>query len=488
MKMKALSILTLSAAVFLLASCSGANSGVCTTNCGGGNANLSITLFDLPPAGVSILSFTLPIAGITLTPSSGSNVTVPITPTSYEMTRLQTDSSSVGLDLSVPVGTYTSINVTVTASSGVFINTSGITIGTCVNGAVCAMPSGAATTIQVPISLTLAENQNQWVGLDFNLRNAITTSNGITVDFNQPNVMTATTTPRVGIPAGSVDTIEDFIGVVTAVSTSSITVQSGITGNSLTAAISANTEFDLAPVTYSNCQQATAAACITTGSTVSLDANLSSSGTLTASEIDVLDTSAVDEVEGTIYPTSVAGVVGLIIQDKVAITPTSPLASSSVTYGTGIFLTVDSGTTYSVDTKTLSSQPGFAATVDPLFSGSGSLLAGQMVRVQLSNIISGSNGIAAVATNALLRWSRLTGTVNSVAGNAFTLANIPGYISTLNPTLSLTPQVMTYPNATAFDGITNVSQLSATTSQVASIRALYLDGAPPFQAAKVRVP
>jgi len=63
------------------------------------------------------------------------------------------------------------------------------------------MPSGAATTIQVPISLTLVENQNQWVGLDFNLRNAITTTNGITVDFNQPNVMTATTTPRVGIPA-----------------------------------------------------------------------------------------------------------------------------------------------------------------------------------------------------------------------------------------------------------------------------------------------
>jgi len=350
------------------------------------------------------------------------------------------------------------------------------------------MPSGAATTIQVPVALTLAENQNQWIGLDFNLQNAITTTNGITVDFNLPNVMTATTTPRVGIPAGSVDTIEDFIGVVTAVSTSSITVQSGITGNSLTAAISANTEFDLAPVTYSNCQQATAAACIRTGSTVSIDSDLSSSGTLTASEIDLLDAIAVDEVEGIIHPTSVPGVVGLIIQDKVAVSSTTPLASSGTTYGTGIFLTVESGTTYAVDTKTLSSQPGFAATVDPLFSGSGSLLAGQMVRVQLSNIISGSNGIAAVATNVLLRWSRLTGTVNSVAGNAFTLANIPGYINTLNPTLSLTPQVYTYPNATAFDGITDVSQLSATTSQVASIRALYLNGVPPFQAAKVRVP
>src|SRR5271165_95067 len=487
MKTKALFLLTLSAAVLLLASCSGLKNGGCSTGCNTGNAHLSISMFDLPPAGASILSFTLPIAGISLTPSTGSVVIVPIIPTSYEMTRLQTDSTLVGLSLSVPAGTYTSINVTVTASSGVYINTSGAAIGTCVNGAVCPMPSGAATTIQVPISLTLAENQNQWVGLDFNLRNAITTTNGITVDFNQPNVMTATTTVRTGIPSGSVDVIEDFLGEVTAASPSSITVTSGITGNSMTATVSSSTEFDLEPVAYSNCQ-GTAAACVSVGSTVSLDAALSSSGTLTATEIDVLDAVAVDEVEGTIYPTAVANQVGLIIADKVAITSTTPLASSSTTYGTGIFLTVESGTTYTVDTKTLSSQPGFAATVDALFSGSGSLLAGQTVRVQLSNIISGTNGLNATATNVLLRWSRLTGTVNSVAAPTFTLANIPDYINTLNTTLSLTPQVMTYPNATVFDGITDISGLSATTSQRASIRALYLNGAPPFQAAKVRVP
>jgi hypothetical protein len=486
MKMKALSILTLSASVFLFSSCSGLNSsGGCTTNCGGGNANLNITLYDLPPAGVSILSFTFPVAGITLTPSSGTAVTVPITPTSFEMTRLQTDSALVGLNLSVPAGTYTSINVTVTASSGVFINTSGGTIGTCVNGAVCAMPSGAATTIQVPLSLTLTANQNQWIGLDFNLAKAITTTNGITVDFNQANVMTATTTVRPGIPSGSVDTIEDFIGVVTAVTSSSITVRSGTTGNSMTAAISSTTEYDLAPVAYSNCQ-GTASACVTTGSTVSLDAALSASGALTATEIDVLDAAALDEVEGTIYPTSTAGVVGLIIADKVAVTSTSPLASATTTYGTGIFLSVDAGTTYSVDTKTLSSQN---LGLNGLFSGSGDLLAGQTVRVQLSNITSTTNGISATANNVLLRWSRLTGTVNSVAGNSFTLANIPGYINTLNPTLSLTPQVITYVNATAFDGITDISGLSATTSQTASIRALYIGQAqPPFQAAKVRVP
>jgi hypothetical protein len=253
----------------------------------------------------------------------------------------------------------------------------------------------------------------------------------------------------------------------------------------MTAAISSSTAYDLAPVAYSNCT-GTANACVTTGSTVSLDAFLSSSGILTATEIDVLDAVAVDEVEGTIYPTSQAAVVGLIVADKVAITSTTALASSTTTYGTGIFLTVGTATIYSVDTKTLSSQN---LGLNGLFTGSGDLFAGQTVRVQLSNITSTSNGISATADNVLLRWSRLTGTVNSVAGNSFTLANIPGYINTLNPTLSLTPQVITYVNATTFDGITDVSGLSATTSQLASIRALYIDRAQqPFQAAKVRVP
>lgn len=66
------------------------------------------------------------------------------------------------------------------------------------------------------------------------------------------------------------------------------------------------------------------------------------------------------------------------------------------------------------------------------------------IRAQIGEIKSGNNGITAVATkNVLLRWLRLTG--------AFTLANIPSYINTLNLTLSLTPQVFTYPNATSFD-------------------------------------
>jgi hypothetical protein len=481
----------------LLNSCSGLGSSGCTTNCGGSTANLTISLFDIPPAGTSVLSFVLPIAGLSLTPSSGSPVAVTTVVSSAEVTRLQTDSTVIVDHFSVPTGTYKTISVTIgptSATNNVFLNTSGntITAGTtsCANNTICNLPVGAIFTVAIPLSFTLTSNQNQWIGLDFNLNKAITTPsvNTIAVDFSQTGVLAATTTPRAGIPSGFVDTVEDYIGVVTAVSSTSITVQSGINGTTLTAGVTSTTEVDLAPVNYSSCTS-TALACVTVGSTVSINTNLAADGSFTATEIDVLDAKAVDEVEGIIVPTVSNGTVTgvqMILADKSAVT-SSPLSSAS--YGSDIILTLNTAATFTVDTNVLSSQ-----LIQPAgFSGTGSLLAGQVVRAQVSGMSTDTNGnITATANNVLLRWSRLTGTVNSVAGNIFTVANLPSYIYSLNSTLSLTPQVNTFPTLTAFDGITSLAGLQTGASSQVSFRALYLNtqqGATyPFQANKVRVP
>jgi len=79
-------------------------------------------------------------------------------------------------------------------------------------------------------------------------------------------------------------------------------------------------------------------------------------------------------------------------------------------------------------------------------------------------------------------------TIKLLIGHPVVLELALGQINTLKPTLSLTPQVYTHPNATAFDGITDIRQLRAIPKPNRSIRALYLNGVPPFQAAKVRVP
>lgn len=482
------------AAIFVLASCSGVNN-VCTTNCiVTGNASLTISLYDTPPTGTNVLSFTLPIAGISLTPSSGSPQAVTTVISSVEMTRLQTDSAVIVDQASVPSGDYTAINVTLgptSSTNNLFINTSGNTITygtkTCVNGAICALPVGAIYAVSIPLTLSLSANQKLWIGLDFNLNKAITTSGGIGVDFSQTGVLTATTTTRTGIPSGSVDTLEDFTGVVTAYTEgSSITVQSAIRGVSLTAVLSSSTEYDLAPFNYSQCP-GTATACVTVGSTVSMDTVVSSSGTFTATEVDVLDATSVDEVEGIIYPTTTAGEYGMVLADKVSATGNATLAAG--TYGSGVLLTLNA-TNYSVDTKTLSSQLSTPAG----FSGSGDLLGGQVVRAQITGISADNKGnITASANNMLLRYSRLSGTFNSVAGSVFTVASLPGYINALNTSLSSTPQAYTYSGLTAFDGITGLTDSSivpGTTS--VSFRALFLDTADgalyPFQAAKVRVP
>jgi hypothetical protein len=481
--------------VALLTSCSGLGTQPCDNCGGGGNANLTISLYDTPPTGTSILSFTLPIAGISLTPSSGSPVSVTTAVSSTELTRLQTESTVIVDQASVAADSYTSINVTIgptSSTNNLFVNTSGSAItysgGTCANNTVCTLPVGAIFTVSIPISLTLANNQNQWIGLDFNLNRAITSSNGISVDFSQTGVLTATTTTRAGIPSGSVDTMQDFTGVVTAYTpNSSITVRSGISGVSLTASLSSATEYDLAPVIYSNCS-GTAAACVAVGSTVSIDTNVSASGTFAATEVDVLDSTSVDEVEGIILPTSTAGVVQLVLADKVSTSGNAVLSAPTTTAGTILFLTATTPN-FSVDTKTLSSQ-----IIQPVigFAGSGDLLGGQVVRAQVTNVVSGSGGITALANNVLLRYSRLSGTVNKVTTNVFTIANLPGYIYSLNPTMSTSAaQVLTYPNLTAFDGVTSLTDLRFQNATSVSIRALYLNSPPatyPFQAAKVRVP
>jgi len=502
MNWKSAALLVVLIAAVSMSSCSGTNN-VCTTNCGGGgNANVTITMFDTPPSGTSVLEFSLPIVGISLTPSSGTAVSVysPTTIIPFELTRLQTDSSLIASAASVPSGTYTSLNITIGATSGIWVNasTSNITYTlngasvTCKSAAVCTLPSGAATTVSVPINLNLSDNQNQWIGIDVNLNNAIASTNGITVDFTQSNVFTATTTVRAGLPSGAVDTIEDFTGAVTALSNSSVTVQNAITGQSLVAAITSSTTLSVVPPGYNTgCQSGNATTCIQVGSTVSLYANLAANGTLTATQVDLLDTTATDEIEGVIYPASTtAGIVGLILLDKTSASGNSVLSASTTTFGTPFLLdATTNGVTFNVDSGPLTNS-GFSPTG---FSGTGDLLAGQVVRVQVTNVNVSNNTNTATAANVLLRWSRFSSNINS-SGNAPTLTNIPTYMSSSgtfnsNSSVPVTPQAGTYQGYTAFDGITDASGLTVGTQ--AAMRALFVNSPPgiySFQSAKVRVP
>jgi hypothetical protein len=471
-------------AVASLASCSGLKNP-CTVNCGGGsgNSSLSITISDTPPANTTILSFNLPVIGITLTPSSGSQVPVFSSNPSadFDLTRLQSDTNLITSNVTVAAGTYTAINVTVAAPNGVFVNSSGATVGSCAVAGVCSLSGSAATityTFPTGSPLTLTSNSSQWVNLDFNYNNAIVTTNGIGIDVTQSNVLTASTTIPTNIPSGDVANIDDFTGAITALSSSSITVQSSVRG-SLTALIGSGIPVYDPP---GQCTGGASLSCIGVGSIVSVQSVLTNTGSTNATSVDIIDksTSPADEVEGIIYPSSCNGGsnFGLILSDSTIFTSGSPLLNSII--GSGVCLSITQTTTYAIDTGILTNQAGVPTSLG--FSSSADLVAGQMVRAKITGAVTGTNGVNATATAMILRFSRLSGTVNTVSGGVFSVTGLPTYLA-----INGSPQVYTYSNATILEGTSSLGSLAG---EPVSFSALYLNPNAgvqyPFQAVKVR--
>jgi uncharacterized protein DUF4382 len=476
--------LLVSALVF--SSCSGPKTA-CTTNCvQNGNALLSVSISDAPAANTAIMSFTLPILGLTLTPSGGGSP-VPVfssnAAANFELTRLQSDSDLIATNVSVVAGTYTAVNVTVAAQSAVLFNGSGAAIGSCAIGAACPISGNAGTiTFSFASPLVLTANQKQWLDLDFNYNRAIVSTNtSVTIDVTQPNVLTAPTTPPTGVPSGDFANIDDFTGQVTAVSASSITIQSTLRG-SLTAAITSST----IPVNdpQSQCTGGGALSCINPGSIVSLQGVLTNTGAINATELDIIDavTTPADEAEGTLYINANCNLrVGMILSDSsIASGSSSPLKSAP--FGQNVCLTLGSNATFAIDDGTLTNQgvptAGFSSTTD--------LVAGQTVRAKISSAVSGTNVINATVSALILRFSRLTATISSVTSPSFTIGNLPAYFGSIT-----TPGVQTYTNATIFEGVPGGNIGGLPSAGPVSISALLLNpgtSSQPFQAAKVRVP
>jgi len=431
------------------------------------------------------MSFSLPILSVTLTPSTGSPVSLfsSTTGATFDLTRFQADSDLLASNVSVAAGAYTAVSVTVGAPSGVFFNGSTAAVGSCAAGQVCSVPPGTAGTLTFTFTspLTLTANQAQWLDLDFNYNNAIVTTNGIGIDITQPNFLTALSTPPMGIPTGDFANIDDFTGAVTAVSSSSITIQSTARG-SLTASISSST----IPVNdpQGKCNGGGNFSCILPGTVVSLQGVLTNTGVISGTELDVIDsaTTPADEVEGTVYSTNCNGAsgLGLLLTDSSISTSGSPLVTAG--FGSKVCLTLAAGVTFAIDSGILTGH-SFAGT----FAGANDLFPGQAIRAKVTNAVSGSNIINATASALILRFSRLTASVNNVSGTSFTITSFPAYFTSF--VAGATPAVQTYTNVTLFEGIPNIGGLSS--PGTVSITALFLNpgtSQQPFQAAKVRVP
>jgi hypothetical protein len=215
---------------------------------------------------------------------------------------------------------------------------------------------------------------------------------------------------------------------------------------------------------------------------VSVDATVSKSGALTLVSADLLDVSPRDELEGTLINTATPGQFNLVVANKVVATT----ANSTLTAANpgDVFLVTLSNPTFAVDLDEFFNNASLPpSNVTTLFAGTGDLVSGQdvMVHVTAATGSAATGDQVATADRVLLRFTRTTGTVQTVSGQTFTLANLPPFI-----TFTTNPLVDTITGATNFDGVTDVN--SVTVGQTLSIRALLVPRSSfNFYATKVRV-
>ena len=482
---------TLSAA---LAGCSGLPQTGGGGGGGTGNGSLLITMSAnplTPPASTSILSFAVTITGVALTPSSGNpiNISLPGATVVVDLTRLQSDSAFLGGVLkSVPAGTYTNVTLAVSSASVTFCVQTNPGVPGCASGTVATVTSAAAAPI-VAKSITVTANQTTALRLQADVANALTinatTQVVSAVNLGAANVFTLSTLPPTAssLATNQLDFVEDFTGVVTAISGSSVTITTSKHG-AITAVANSSTFFS------PNCTapSPSLALCATQNQLAAVDVALNSDGTFTLLEFDPLQTVASDWIEGVVTSVPTSSSQFQIAANDIFLAPSNSLIGANLALAAPVTANLAAGAVFSVDSKGLL-VPADATTFQNA-NDTTVLRPGQTVAVHLTSFTAASGSTpASISTDFVgLRFSRLTATVSSSSPpNVFSATNLAPFFGTTIPlVVQLNQPVAPQAAPTNFDGVSSGAGITAT--QAVSFRALYFGqgSATPFTAAKIR--
>jgi len=436
---------------------------------------------------------------ISLTSSTGASVNIPLNATTYvvDLSKLQSDSTFLGISTNVPADTYS--NMIVSLSNPVVTyctQTSGAT--GCAAGSVKTISGGAAAAPQIttaPFPLALIANQQTAIAVDFNLANALTVTPSTqvvtAVNLGATNVLGARALPPTSssLATGQLDFVEDLTGVVTTVNASSqaVTVKTATRG-SIIAVANSSTVFS--PNCTNFLFNLTFSSCVQQGQVASLDTVLKSDGTFTLLEYDPLAKTTGDWIEGIIPAAASSSTNFQIVTNDLVVSSSGSLISGSASTlaGQPVNVTLVNPAVFTVDTK------GLTVPANTFSGTDASILSpGQTVSLHVTGFTAASGTtLAAVNVDTLiLRFTRVTGSVNTAAPPTLSIQSLPTFFGL---SLPVTVQLSTGSPSTNYDGIANANGLTG--SQTVSIRALYFgppSGGPtptptPFSAAKVRVP
>lgn len=258
-------------AAFGLAACGG-NSTVSTKSNPPGNTQMVTTVGDTPMA--NILSAKVTISAVNAINSDGQQVSLLATPRTVELSALGGIHEPLVLK-TVPEGTYTGVSITATAANVTYLDSSNqVQMATAI---MAGGGSSATATYTFPTPLDANASTGMDLRLDFNLAQSFDLS-GTTVTF----------TPTITAAGASIatDTADDLYvraaGIVTAISSSSITLTMFDSGAAITFAINGQTNFAAGETAGS----------IQPGAAVWVHGQIQSGGTYLATEIEACDSGA----------------------------------------------------------------------------------------------------------------------------------------------------------------------------------------------------
>lgn len=502
--LKSLLLFALLTTALEMGSCSGPRqpNGCSGVTCTLPNATVSLTLAArplMPPPGTSILAFSLTITGISLTPSSGSDVNIPLPGTTYaaDLTRLQSDSAFLGQALrAILPGTYTKLTLAVNDARVTYCTQPVLGTPGCASGSIATISGGAAvlSVSSAPFPLTLADNQIAGLRVQFDMSKALTinaaTQAVSSIDLTKAGVVNAVSLPTAASSLGSneVEFIDDVAGVVTSVtgSSSTLTLKTAERG-SITVAASPST-FYSPNCTSPPINLTSDFNCVKANQLASIDVSLDKDGTFTLHEYDPLGAVTSDWIEGVVTATPSSSTQFEVVTNDVFLASTGSLIANNVSLGDRITVNLKSGATFGVDSKGLT-LPADAATFQSA-NDTSVLRAGQTVAVRVAAFTasSGSTPGSASVDFVDLRFTRVAAAVfSSAPPTNFSIQDLPPFFGTnTQEKVQLTQAALPQTAPTDFDGIADVTGLS--NGQVVSIRAVYFGpgSAIPFSAAKVR--
>ena len=477
---RALFLLGISA-IFVLTSCSGLNSSVCTVNCGVGGGNATVTIMIkatplTPPASTNLLSFVTTITGMYLTPTSGDPANLTNSTPGLDFVHLQNDSFLVGT-ATVPAANYTSLTISF-AKPTVTYCTQTLGAAGCASGSVATLTNTVVTLPVVPTTLNLTENQKLGLEIDLDLNQALTVNANQTVttaNLGNVSAYSITSLPPAfsSLGAGQLDFYDNVLGEVVEVSGQVVTILTNANGD-VGATGSASTYYS------TNCVTVAQACPPAVGQLVSLDTAANPDGTLALLAFDpIASVAGVAWVDGvvTAKPTS-STQFQIVAGDQ----STGTATPSSLPSGTIVNVTLVNTFPFYIESHGLPIPANnFAGSTDATV-----LVPGMTVGLIVTGYTPASgNTLASVTAQAVtLRFSSVSGTVATTGGqNSFSINSLPSYFGL---TTNAIVQLNTVSPATNFDGVTAATGL--TVGNTVAIRALYFgpNTATPFVAAKVR--